>query len=104
MKKTLQRSVKPRIDPKVLKDPIIADIISQELSSKTDQIEISEGKRARGRRRTSWMSNLRNWTGLNREELIHTARDRWRYAMLLPTSESEKAPRERVRSIAQYTN
>jgi hypothetical protein len=41
-----------------------------------------DGKRTRGRR-TSWMSNIRNWLGKNREELIHTARDRGRYAMLI---------------------
>jgi hypothetical protein len=43
-----------------------------------------DGKRTRGRRRTSWISNIRNWLGKIREELIiHTARDRWRYAMLI---------------------
>jgi hypothetical protein len=42
-----------------------------------------DGKRTRGRRRTFWMSSIRNWLGKNREELIHTARDRWRYAMLI---------------------
>jgi hypothetical protein len=31
----------------------------------------------------SWKSNIRNWLGKNREELKHTARDRWRYAMLI---------------------
>jgi hypothetical protein len=34
-----------------------------------------DGKRARGRWKTSWMSNIRNWLGKNRAELIHTARD-----------------------------
>jgi hypothetical protein len=42
-----------------------------------------DGKRARGRRKTSWMSNIRNWLGKNREGLIHTARDRWKYARLI---------------------
>jgi hypothetical protein len=42
-----------------------------------------DGKRTRGRRRTSWMSNIRNRLGKNREELIHTAKDRWRYDMLM---------------------
>jgi hypothetical protein len=41
-----------------------------------------DGKRASGRMKTSWMSNIRNWLGKNTEELIHTARDRWKYAML----------------------
>jgi len=35
-----------------------------------------DGKRARGRRNTSWMSNIRNWLGKIREELIHPARAR----------------------------
>jgi len=42
-----------------------------------------DGKRTRGRRRIFWMSNIRNWLGKNREELIHTARDRWMYVMLI---------------------
>lgn len=58
-----------------------------------------EGKRVKGRRLRLWTGKLRNWTNLSREHLIHTAGDRWRYAMLLANLRYEKTPKEREISL-----
>lgn len=42
-----------------------------------------EGKRGLGRKMLSWLRNIRQWTGLNFEELIRTAEDREEYANVI---------------------
>ena len=39
-----------------------------------------EGKRSRGRPRTEWMTNIREWTGMRYDDLVILAQDRepWR--------------------------
>ena len=42
-----------------------------------------EGKRGPGRRRTSWLKNLRQWSGKTSIELFRTAADRIKWAMMI---------------------
>lgn len=42
-----------------------------------------EGKRSIGRKKLSWLRNIRNWTGLNFEELIRTAENREQFEMVI---------------------
>lgn len=42
-----------------------------------------EGKKWIGRKKMSWLRNLRQWTGLTAEQLLHAARDRNRYKEII---------------------
>ena len=42
-----------------------------------------EGKRGLGRKRLSWMRNIRNWTGMNFEQVLRTAQDRHAFANVI---------------------
>lgn len=42
-----------------------------------------EGKRGLGRKKLSWLRNIRQWTGLNFEQLIRTAEDREEFAIVV---------------------
>lgn len=42
-----------------------------------------EGKRGIGRKKYSWLRNLRQWTGLSADELLHAAQDRERYRQIV---------------------
>ena len=43
-----------------------------------------EGKKGRGRQRTMWLDNIKDWLNINRvEELVEVARDRGRYRAIV---------------------
>ena len=42
-----------------------------------------EGKRGPGRRRTSWLKNLRQWSGKTSIELVRTAANRIKWATMI---------------------
>ncbi|XP_050513955.1 uncharacterized protein LOC126889589 [Diabrotica virgifera virgifera] len=42
-----------------------------------------DGKRGIGRKKYSWLRNLRQWTGLLADQLLHAAQDRERYRQIV---------------------
>jgi len=54
-----------------------------------------DSKREPGRRRHSWLHNLRQWFGLSSDGLFRSAVNKTRIAMLIATSVTDKAMREK---------
>lgn len=51
-----------------------------------------DGKRSVGRRRTSWLRNLRDWFNCNSKQLFRAAANKVKIATMIATLRRETAP------------
>lgn len=61
----------------VMRNPVKYGLLQLFLQGKV------EGRRGRGRRRISWLANLRKWFGVTSIKLFHAAANKTRIAMMI---------------------